>query len=54
MQLANHDLIMFLRQAKINIETYKEAANAANGNGSGIVLIAKTSTGCVLGITSML
>jgi len=38
-----------LRQAKINIETYKEAANAANGNGSGIVLIAKTSTGCVLG-----
>ena len=37
------------RGVSINIETYKEAADAAAGNGSGIVLIAKTSTGCVLG-----
>jgi len=33
----------------INIETYKEAAHASFGNGSGIVIVAKTSTGCILG-----
>jgi len=33
----------------INIETYKEAAHASHGNGSGIVLVAHTSTGCVMG-----
>jgi len=38
-----------LSGVRINIETYKEAANASFGNGSGIVLVAKTSTGCVLG-----
>jgi len=38
-----------LRGVSINIETYKESHNAAAGNGSGIVLVAKTSTGCVLG-----
>lgn len=38
-----------LSGVRINIETYKEAQNASYGNGSGIVLVAKTSTGCILG-----
>ena len=38
-----------LRGVKVNIETYKETPAAAFGNGSGIVVVAKTSTGCVLG-----
>jgi len=38
-----------LRGVKVNIETYKESPNAAFGNGSGIVVVARTSTGCVLG-----
>jgi len=38
-----------LRGVKVNIETYKETPAAAFGNGSGIVIVAKTSTGCVLG-----
>eukprot|EP00088_Acartia_fossae_P064706 TRINITY_DN7971_c0_g2_i1.p1 TRINITY_DN7971_c0_g2~~TRINITY_DN7971_c0_g2_i1.p1 ORF type:complete len:368 (+),score=50.44 TRINITY_DN7971_c0_g2_i1:28-1131(+) len=38
-----------LRGLRVNIETYKEAPNAAFGNGSGIVVVAKTSTGCLLG-----
>jgi len=37
------------RGVKINIEAYKESASASCGNGSGIVLVAKTTTGCVLG-----
>jgi len=37
------------RGVSVNIETYKETSNAAFGNGSGIVVIVKTSTGCILG-----
>ena len=40
---------MIFRGLKVNIETYKESPNAAFGNGSGIVVVARTSTGCVLG-----
>jgi len=38
-----------LEGVDINIETYKEAAQSSFGNGSGIVIVAKTSTGCILG-----
>ena len=30
-------------------QVYKEDSTAASGSGSGIVLVARTSTGCVLG-----
>jgi len=38
-----------LRGVPVNIETYKEDYNSAPNSGSGIVLVAKTSTGCILG-----
>jgi RNA 3'-terminal phosphate cyclase (RTC), insert domain len=34
---------------RIDIEAYKESPHAAFGNGSGIVIVARTSTGCILG-----
>ena len=33
----------------IKIDTYKESRECCQSNGSGIVLVAKTSTGCILG-----
>jgi len=41
--------IKALKGVPINIETYKEDSSCAPSSGSGIVLVAKTSTGCVLG-----
>eukprot|EP00092_Neocalanus_flemingeri_P019123 GFUD01020714.1.p1 GENE.GFUD01020714.1~~GFUD01020714.1.p1 ORF type:complete len:405 (+),score=120.76 GFUD01020714.1:115-1329(+) len=38
-----------LRGVPVNIETYKEDSGSAPHSGSGIVLVAKTSTGCILG-----
>merc|ERR1719483_399182 len=38
-----------LRGVPVNIETYKEDSSSAPYSGSGIVLVAKTSTGCILG-----
>jgi hypothetical protein len=33
----------------VDIEAYKESAHAAFGNGSGIVIVGRTTTGCILG-----
>ena len=38
-----------IQNIPINIETYKESRDCCQSNGSGIVLVAKTSTGCILG-----
>jgi len=38
-----------LEGVQVNIETYKESPHSSFGNGSGIVIVAKTSTGCILG-----
>jgi RNA 3'-terminal phosphate cyclase (ATP) len=38
-----------LRGVPVRIETYKEDTSCAPHSGSGIVLLAKTSTGCILG-----
>jgi len=38
-----------LRGIEVGIETYKEDTATAQGSGSGIVLVARTSTGCILG-----
>lgn len=38
-----------LRGINPQIESYKEDSNAAVGTGSGIVVVARTSTGCILG-----
>jgi len=38
-----------LRGVPVSIETYKEDSSCAPHSGSGIVLVAKTSTGCILG-----
>jgi len=38
-----------LRGATPSIDSYKEDGQAAMGSGSGIVVVARTSTGCVLG-----
>jgi len=38
-----------LRGVPVNIETYKEDPGCAPNSGSGIVLVAKTSTGCIVG-----
>jgi len=47
--LRESDSLDLLRDVNIDIETYKEDPSAAFGNGSGIVLLATTTTGCVLG-----
>ncbi|XP_018333116.1 RNA 3'-terminal phosphate cyclase [Agrilus planipennis] len=36
-------------QNNINIERYKESPEVANSNCSGLIIIAETSTGCILG-----
>jgi hypothetical protein len=41
--------VLFIAGIRVDIESYKESNHAAFGNGSGIVLVARTSTGCVLG-----
>jgi hypothetical protein len=41
--------VFFIAGIRVDIESYKESNHAAFGNGSGIVLVARTSTGCVLG-----
>ncbi len=41
--------VLFIAGVRVDIESYKESNHAAFGNGSGIVLVARTSTGCVLG-----
>jgi len=38
-----------LKNIPVNIETYKEDYRSASHSGSGIVLVAKTTTGCILG-----
>jgi len=38
-----------LKGVRIDIESYKEDVETARDTGSGIVLVARTSTGCVLG-----
>ena len=38
-----------LQGVNVDIETYREEHGAAAGSGCGIVLVAKTSSGCVLG-----
>lgn len=47
--LRESDTLGLLKNVDIDIETYKEDARAATGNGSGIVLVATTTTGCVVG-----
>jgi len=47
-QIAEAD-VPALRGVPVRIETYKEDASCAPHSGSGIVLLAKTSTGCILG-----
>jgi len=47
-QIAEAD-VPALRGVPVRIETYKEDASCAPHSGSGIVLVAKTSTGCILG-----
>ena len=42
----------FVSGVRLDIETYKESGHAAYGNGSGIVIVARTSTGCILGTRS--
>ena len=38
-----------IKNIQIDIETYKEDRDCCPSNGSGIVLVAKTTTGCILG-----
>merc|ERR1719450_1012370 len=38
-----------IRNVRIDVETYKEDKDCCPHNGSGIVLVASTSTGCILG-----
>lgn len=40
-------------QIKINIERYKERPEMAIGNGSGIILVAETTTGCIIGSSGL-
>ena len=42
----------FVSGVRLDIETYKESGHAAYGNGSGSVIVARTSTGCILGTRS--
>jgi RNA 3'-terminal phosphate cyclase (ATP) len=47
-QIAEAD-VPALRGVPVRIETYKEDTSSAPHSGSGIVLLARTSTGCILG-----
>jgi len=39
----------YIKNVKIDVETYKEDKDCCPHNGSGIVLVASTTTGCILG-----